>query len=32
MPDIPVPCSPVLEQAALPSRDSIVTAARELFA
>ena len=32
MPDIPVPCSPVLEQAALPSRDSIVAAARELCA
>ena len=30
MPDIPVPCSPVLEAAALPSRDDIVEAAREL--
>jgi len=30
MPDIPVPCSPVLEQAALPGRDDIVEAAREL--
>lgn len=30
MPDIPVPCSPVLEQAALPSRKDIVAAARAL--
>ncbi|HUV39740.1 MAG TPA: transketolase C-terminal domain-containing protein, partial [Planctomycetota bacterium] len=30
MPDIPVPCSPVLEQAALPDRGTIVAAAREL--
>ncbi len=30
MPDIPVPCSPVLEAAALPSRDDIVKTAREL--
>jgi pyruvate/2-oxoglutarate/acetoin dehydrogenase E1 component len=30
MPDIPVPCSPHLEQAALPDRDDIVDAAREL--
>jgi pyruvate/2-oxoglutarate/acetoin dehydrogenase E1 component len=32
MPDIPVPCSPVLEQAALPSRHTIAAAARELCA
>ena len=30
MPDIPVPCSPALEQAALPSRKNIISAAREL--
>ena len=30
MPDIPVPCSPDLEQAALPSGDGIVKAAREM--
>jgi len=30
MPDIPVPCSPVLEEAALPSREDIARAAREL--
>ncbi len=30
MPDIPVPCSPVLEQAALPSRKDVVAAARAL--
>ncbi len=32
MPDIPVPCSPVLEQAALPSRKHIADAARKLCA
>jgi pyruvate/2-oxoglutarate/acetoin dehydrogenase E1 component len=31
MPDIPVPCSPVLEQVALPSREKIVEAARKLL-
>ena len=30
MPDIPVPCSPVLEEAALPSRKDIIEAARGL--
>ena len=30
MPDIPVPCSPVLEQAAMPSREDIIDTAREM--
>ena len=30
MPDIPVPCSPVLEQAAMPSREDIIRTARDL--
>ena len=31
MPDIPVPCSPVLEQAAIPNRDDILVTARQML-
>jgi pyruvate dehydrogenase E1 component beta subunit len=31
MPDIPVPCSPVLEQAAIPNQDDILAVARQML-